>query len=286
MKYTLLVPLLLLSFTGHIFSFEKVTYSFSKDPIDVVIPCHPKDAPAMTRIVQGVKDNVVGVRRIIIVSPSHFNDQAEWFDEALFPFNKEDVLREVCKTTGNAAKPHNKKVISWIYQQLLKLYSPLCIPGISSNVLIVDADVFFLKPVTFLQEDGAGLYAVGSEYHRPYFEHAQRVLPDLVKLYPNYSGIAHHMLLQKEVLDDFFNLVRAHHNLEPWVALCRAVALDKKGHIVFSGISEYEMYFNFVFARTDQVKIRVLRWRDVSRARDIAHCIPNYDYVALHIRTN
>src|SRR5439155_25867451 len=99
-------------------------------------------------------------------------------------------------------------------------------------------------------------------YHAPYFHHAQRVLPDLVKIYPQYSGIVHHMLLQKEVLLDFFDHVRTYHSAEPWQALSRAVALNNNGDIVFSGMSEYEMYFNFVFARTDQVQLRPLKWKN------------------------
>lgn len=286
MRKSSIIGFLCFFWTYTICVFEKITYTFSNDPIDVVIPCHPKDAAALPRIILGIKNNVVNLRRIIIVSPSCFNSEVEWFDEALFPFTKESVLMEICKTEELAKKPINVKRGGWIYQQLLKLYAPFCIPDISSNVLIVDADVIFLKPITFTQAHGAGLYAVGWEYHKPYFDHAKSLLPDLQKLFPQYSGITHHMLFQREVLIDFFDCICALYDCEPWQAILRKVPLDRGNNIVFSAISEYEMYFNFVFARTDQVQLRPLKWKNISRSAELIRCRKQgFHFVALHVRS-
>lgn len=266
-------------------AFEKTSYTFSHDPIDVVIPCHKKDANTVHRAITSVQKYVCGLRRIIIVSSERFTDKVEWFDEALFPFSKESIVAHVSKV------PHltqqlmsNTRTVGWIYQQFLKLYAPFCIPNISANVLIVDADVIFLKPISFLNQEGAGLYAVGREYHKPYFEYAKRLLPDLVKLYPHYSGIVHHMLFQREVLQDFFDHIRAEYQCEPWIALARTITLDRNNRFVHSCLSEYEMYFNFVFARTDQVQIRDLKWKNITRFTDIKKWRDkDHDFVALHI---
>ena len=147
----------------------------------------------------------------------------------------------------------------------------------------MDADVVFLKPVSFLQKNGAGLYATGSEYYQPYFEHATRLLPGLKKLYPQYSGIAHHMLFQKPVLDDLCKLILVEHQCEPWIAIARAIP-TKNGSITLSALSEYEIYFNFVFARTNQVKIRPLCWKNISELKyNHKTALHDYDYVAIHI---
>jgi len=285
MKLNKLSLLILTLITHTTYAFEKTSYTFSRDPIDVVILCHKKDANTLPNGISSVQRCVIGLRRIIIISAEKYTDDAEWCDESIFPFTKESILLEICQSQNIAQQALKQtRTTGWIYQQFLKLYAPLCIPNISANVLIVDADVLFLQPVAFLQENGAGLYAVGSEYHKPYFEHMQRLLPDLKKLYNNYSGITHHMLFQREILIDFFDHIRAQHNLEPWVAIARTIKLNRENHLIHSCLSEYEMYFNFVFARTDQVSIRHLKWKNIMRLRQLKRCIAeHYDFVAQHI---
>lgn len=284
MKYSLFLLLFLSIYL--LSSFDKISYSFSHDPIDVVIPCHQKDSSKLDRTIASVQNYVVGVRRIIVVSSEPFTDKAEWFDESLFPFSKQKLAVEIYgsrkRALAECKKPRTR--IGWLYQQFIKLYAPFCISDISSNVLIVDADVIFLRPIIFLQDNGAGLYAVGTEYHPPYFVHARGVLPSLEKIYKDYSGIAHHMLFQKEVLMDFFDRIRSYHGLEPWIAIARCIPKDKKNMVNGSAMSEYEIYFNFVFARTNQVQIRHLKWKDVFEKELQKYANAQYDYVAIHHR--
>lgn len=267
------------------FAFEKVEYTFSHDPIDVVIPCHEKDAAGLNRAIAHVKQYVQNLRRVIVISSRRLTYEAEWADEKFFPFTKESIILQIFQDQEKAERYLQSRTArtGWIYQQFLKLFAAYYIPNISRNILMVDADVVFLKPVSFLQENGAGLYAIGDEYCQYYFDHAARLLTGLKRLYPEYSGIVHHMLFQKEVLDDFFNLIRAQHNLDPWVAVARAIPVLGET-IIHAPLSEYELYFNFVLARTDQVKIRPLSWNNISeqwfRSK---HGLEIYDYVALHI---
>lgn len=285
MKLHILCTIFLSLCFANILAFQKVHYTFSHDPIDVIIPCHEKDAGSLNRAIAHVKQNVQGLRRVIVISARQFTDQAEWGDEKLYPFTKESIIHQIFQNDENAQHylRNNNARAGWIYQQFLKLFAAYYIPGISRNILVVDADVVFLKPTSFLQEDGAGLCGVGSEHCQYYFDHAARLLPGLKRLYPEYSGIVHHMLLQKEVLDDFFNLIQHHHHLEPWIAIARAIPVTDNT-ISFAPISEYELYFNFVLARTDQVKIRPLHWNNISEWWfQNRHLLQDYDYVALHI---
>lgn len=276
------IPLFFISMA---FSFEKIEYTFSHDQIDVIIPCHEKDAPQLNRAIAHVKENVQNLRRVIVISSKPLTDHAEWADEKLFTFTKEDIIMQIFQNDELAKNylKSNAARTGWIYQQFLKLFAAYYIPDISRNILAVDADVIFLKPTSFLQRNGAGLYAVSNEYCQFYFDHAARLLPGLKKMYPEYSGIAHHMLFQKEVLDDFFNLIEQHHHLNPWIAIAKAIpVVDNK--ISFAPISEYELYFNFVFARTNQVKIRALKWENMSEYwYQRRNGLEMYDYVALHI---
>jgi hypothetical protein len=171
--------------------------------------------------------------------------------------------------------------IGWIYQQLLKLYAPFVIPKISSNVLIVDADTIFLTPVEFMDQANCPLFNPGVEYHKPYFEHASRLLPGFTKAYAEHSGISHHMLFQLPVLKDLFSAITAVHKLEPWRALCRCIDLKE---LPGSALSEYEIYFNFIFSKTDQAQIRTLKWKNTkfNNSAIKAHTRSAYNYISCH----
>ena len=174
--------------------------------IDVVIPAHEKDLDTLKHCIEGVRRNVADVRRIIVVSKEKFTDKAEWFDEALYPFSFKDIGELVERGLG------------WHLQQLLKLYSPLVIPGISENVLVVDSDTVFLRKVKFFSEEGLPLYNLSkdkdlehSPFHQISFKHIERIFPEIGQKLPadfkNISGICHHMLFQKHLIQDLFKRV-------------------------------------------------------------------------------
>jgi len=126
-------------------------YRYSDDPIDVVIMAAPKDYSVLHFCIEGIKRNVQNLRRIIVVSPTQCSNEAEWFDERLFPFTKEQVLSAIYGAKEEWVLRSNFRN-QWYFQQLLKLYAPLVIPNISQNVLITDAVVVFLKPLVFQTE--------------------------------------------------------------------------------------------------------------------------------------
>jgi hypothetical protein len=258
---------------------KKTHYNLKKEPLDVIIPCGKQDVDMLPLCVEGIKANVKDVRRIIVVSEDDYMGTVEWFDEKLYPFNKFDIAFEIfldeekatqyLKTKGNR--------IGWIYQQLLKLYAPMIIPDISSNVLIVDADTVFLNPVAFMNEKGEGLYALGREYHVPYFVHMNKVIPGLKRVYPQYSGIVHHMLFQRSVLEDLFLTIHDIHHEEPWKVLCHCIQQPE------FDMSEYEIYFNFLFQKTTQAQFRPLKWANSAYLRHIpARKKKGYAFVSFH----
>jgi hypothetical protein len=229
-------------------------------PIDVVIPCHEKDTLTLDLCIKAIRRHCKGVKRIVVVSARPLTTLAEWFDEAQYPFTKQTALLEIfggdkSKVTTYLMRKHNMG--GWIYQQLLKLYAPITIPDISPNVLIVDADTMFLRDVEFFDTDGNALYATGTEYHMPYFHHIKRLLPGLQKKFPRLSGVTHHMLMQRPILERLFNGIISIHHCEPWKALCRCIDPREAQR---SCISEYEIYFNYAFTASSHVKLRPLKW--------------------------
>jgi len=252
--------------------------------IDVVIACHEKDARTLELAIDGIKKHGKNVARIIVVSAKKITDNAEWIDEGIYPFTKNDVALNLFhhnQEDANAYMSDPDNRIGWMYQQLLKLYAPLVIPDISPNVLVLDADTIFLRDVTFIDDQGYALFNTSIEkYQEPYFEHMGRLLPGLKNIRKQYPAICHHMLFQRHIIVDLFHEISAQHNIEPWQALLRCI--DRKE--LFAGISEYEIYFNFVFSRDYKVKMRPLRYIDMAfNKQNVMKCQQHgYEYVSCH----
>tara|TARA_A100001037_G_scaffold287811_1_gene297749 strand:- start:1535 stop:2263 length:729 start_codon:yes stop_codon:yes gene_type:complete len=238
--------------------------------VDVVTPLGPLDntrtlSSALTDIeVQQVctRNNVIGIRDHHIVTRQNI---AGAFDEAGFPFSFDDL------------RPRFKddKRVGWYLQQLIKLYAWKVIPGLSDPYVVIDADTYFLKATNF-EEDGRLLFTRAPEYHKPYFEHMQRLLPGLHRV-QDCSGVAHHMPLSHEILEDLFNRVESTHGVAFWEAFLNCV---DSAHREGSGASEYETVFNFTqMHHPHRFQLRELDWKNKSRSSGLdVDC----QYVSLH----
>ena len=128
-------------------------YEFTNEPIDVVIPSVEKDLETLDLCIEGIKQHGKSIRNIYVVSDKPLMRKAIWFDEKKYPFSKYAIAFEIFQDEKKA-RAYLKDPINrtgWILQQLLKLYAPFIIPGISSNILLLDSDTIFLKPVSFLK---------------------------------------------------------------------------------------------------------------------------------------
>jgi hypothetical protein len=261
------------------FTFSYVISLCRDVPIDVVIPCHEKDLRTLDLAIAGIKKHGQNVRRVIVVSARKLTDNAEWFDESQYPFTSYDVALAIFKDDHTkAAQWANWK---WVYQQLLKLYAPIVIPDVAPNVFILDADTIFLNDTQFIDEDGSAFYNVTEEYHLQYFLHAKRLLPDFKRVFKTYSGVCHCMLFQRHVINDLFEAVRCVHHKEPWRAIASCI---NKYHIRYCCMSEYELYFNFLFAGNYGAKINPLIWKNMLfNTENITHAqCEGYHYVSCH----
>lgn len=261
---------------------KEVKYQFKKAPIDVVIPCAGKDKPTLELCIDGIRKYGKNVNRIIVVSDKQYSDSAEWFDEKLFPFTKLDIIQSVfqSKVKGQAFVKEHPGKTGWIYQQFLKLYAPFVIPKISPNVLVLDSDTVFLRPVTFTHKN-RGIFTVSDEYHPPYFDWMQRSIPWLTKLFSQYSGVSHHMLLQRPVLHDLFTTIKTQHKDLVWKSLSRAI--DQTLLPDHSSLSEYELYFNFALSKSKDLRVRRLKWKNVATLQEIETArSEDYDFVSCH----
>lgn len=236
-----------------------------RNVFDIVIPVGPNDILHISQHVQSVKKNIIGYRNIYIVScvPSLVVEGCMTIQETIFPFSIETVS-SLYGTEGRN---------NWYLQQLLKLYAGFVIPGILDKYLVIDSDTFFLKPVTFVEEDKC-LYNYGDEYHEPYFEHMSLLDKEFTKVDMTKSGISHHMMFEVRYVKELMERVEAIHH-EPFYTTFLKVVREPST----SNASEYELYFNYVFKfHKDKVKMRKLNW---TNAMNLVKSEP-YDYVSCH----
>ena len=181
---------------------------------DIIIPIGPNDADVIRRQLEYTKKNIIGYRNIYIIccDDSLQMEGCISISEKNFPFSLQTVANCHGKSTRNG----------WYLQQLIKLYAGFIIPNILDKYLIIDADTFFLKPTTFYK-DGKCLYNYGTEHHRPYFIHMQKLFHELKRMDFSKSGICHHMIVETKYIKEIFNIVENIHN--DFICLFRLIKL-------------------------------------------------------------
>ena len=246
--------------------FELFNYTkFETNLFDIVIPVGPNDKSVIEEQIKYTQKNIIGYRNIYLIcyDPSIIINGCITIDENIFPFNIETVAKYHGKLDRNG----------WYLQQLLKLYAGKIIPDILDKYLVIDADTFFLKPTTFI-ENNKCLYNYGTEYHKSYFDHMEKLDKSLIKMDQNKSGICHHMIFETKYIDEILNKIENKHNDLFYNVFLKTI-IDVKN----SGASEYEIYFNFMLKNYPNIiQIRKLNWKNTNKLETNI----NLDYISYH----
>lgn len=239
---------------------------------DIIIPLGPNDLNKIEIMFNNTKKNIIGYNKIyIITNKSNFNKLEKYeniilIDEDIFDFN----INYINSLKNNI----DKKRSGWYFQQLIKLYASFYIQELLPNYLVIDSDTNFLKPTKFF-DNQLPLYNFGTENHKPYFTHMQKIHPSLYKK-SNVSGICHHMMFQKNIIQQLFYLVESYHNKKFYEIFLENVLNNEWPN---SGASEYELYFNYLHLyHNNKFKIRELKWTNSSRLNNNNE----YDYISCH----
>ena len=245
---------------------------------DIVIPLGPNERDKIYKQIEYTKKNIIGYRNIYIITNNFDNlqiDGCKVIDENIFPFKITDVASYFIRYNGK----NNRN--GWYLQQLLKLYAGFIIEDLLDNYLIIDADVFFFKPTEFYI-DSKYVFTISDENHEPYFKHMKKMHPTFTKQ-TNSSGIAHHMLFNKQIIKEIFELVENLHNKPFWVVFIEMVD-EHENHQIYaaeSGASEYELYFNYIMQKhRDSVVVRNLNWSNKPNDYNINNPC-DLDYVSI-----
>jgi hypothetical protein len=232
---------------------------------DTIILHGPNDNTIIHKCIEKAKENLLNLRNIYVIShdKDFSNPNVITVYEKDFPFSYEDVFSYIkCDRSG------------WYLQQLLKIYAPYVIKDLTEYYLILDSDTIFLRKVSMFDDDKP-LYNTGTEYHKPYFSHMNRLHPSLNKICEK-SGICHHMIFKKEYINELKDLIENFHKNYFWKVILEKIDSNDFKH---SGFSEYETYFTFLILNHNETfKIRDLKWENRNN-------IPNesdLDYVSVH----
>jgi hypothetical protein len=199
---------------------------------DVVIPVAPKDYEVVELCVEGVTAYCSGAQNIYVVSKDRLDiKNTTWIDEALFPFNKEDIKEQ------NGAIDIDRT--GWYLQQLINFYSFTVIPSIGDTILILDSDVIFLNDTKFFEDDRP-CYMLTTNVWGAYYEHMLRLDPEFERVVTQGSANSHHGIWERHIVSDLMSRVESNHSDAFWKIMVKNVTNT------FAGCADYEIYLNYL----------------------------------------
>lgn len=237
---------------------------------DVIVLYHPKDKETLHWCVSGIR-NYIDAARILGVCNRKYRSDVEHVG-AIF-IDEESIIE------GLTIESYSNWRWYWYFQQILKF-------GITDKIdtdyyLAVDADVVFLRKVSFFNAEGKPLYTTATEYHKPYFDVFHQLFG--FHAHREYSFTVHHMMynrhIVKEMRDNF-------QDQKPWYMNIVRYVEPRAPWFCASQFNELEIYGHYIKAlHPDEVNIRPLRYKHLSvlpTAELIKQLAWEYDYCGSH----
>jgi cyclophilin family peptidyl-prolyl cis-trans isomerase len=198
--------------------------------IQGVILTTGKDTRAFEKSIVSSLKHLVDVDKFYIIAPGasqlddklgkELGERVKFIDESIFPFdwrNISEVMIESVREKGVYPLTGKSQFettvwgrIGWFLQQLLKFYAGRVLN--LGDYVLLDSDIIWFKDTKFINEthtvNGKEVtryyYASSSQYHAPYMATLKKISGvDLYKSPDTHrSGIAHHMVIVKSVLED------------------------------------------------------------------------------------
>jgi len=197
---------------------------------DVLITCGSKDFNKLPHCVESIKKNINGFNVIYVVSNVVYTEKAipgvtYVLDDAVMDFS-------FLKLTGN--NTHRK---GWYKQQFIKLFQTFT----NDDYLVVDADVYFNKPISILENEKPTFLLGQNQFHEPYFQLMKKVF-GITKVF-QHSFINEVMYFKREYVNELIKLS----GMDKSVLYTKIVeTINEIDHP--SGFSEFETYGNFIIS--------------------------------------
>ena len=219
---------------------EKVFFNrhsvYKKDniEIDVVIPTISKDFNTLEKSIRSTKFIMHKVCNIYIVSKTT-NELLNFCTRNNVIFIDEESVLGFPKSFIN----YNFNGVDrsgWLYQQLIKLNSDRI--SNRENILVLDSDTLFVKPIYFFYENRPILY-FGNEWYWQYHYSNFKLIG--LKNQINYSFVVHFMIFNSKTLKRLKEEIEII-NDSPWYSAIINLIKHKEDMSIFS---EYELYSNW-----------------------------------------
>ncbi|WP_394845405.1 DUF6492 family protein [Pendulispora brunnea] len=230
--------------------------------IDVLVPVAPKDTRNVAACIGHLlRHSRNPIRAIHLVAPASLPANVPtpaalsrdipivWIDEAAL----EPSRAQVEAALAEAGCRHENA--SWYFQQLTKLSCFRAVPRANRHLLVLDADYTFVADIEFVNASGQSLLPMGYPLHWN-LETRDHVVPEehtalasAARLVPGwatvdaYSGMQHHMVFDRTIVDELIRRVERHHGLPFWKAFLATADASK-----WTGASEYVLYRHFAAA--------------------------------------
>lgn len=245
--------------------------------VDVIMPTISKDFRMLKFAIESIEKNVMHtINNIFLVSPR--GEIEKFCKKNNYKFIDENTVLPIKKSDIHYA-PKGKDRSGWIFQQLLKLNADKI--SDSKYILIADADTVFPNPTSFFVDEKVILNC-SDEYHPPYFETYKKLL-DQNERFPS-SFVAHHMLFEREELQELKEKIEANNSNITWYSAIIALLSDSE----MSSFSEYETYANnLYFSKKEKVCVRywynyISNHRTVKRLLKQKELIKQYKTISVH----
>lgn len=266
----------------------------SKREISAVVVTAGKDSKVFLKSIENSLNYLTDVNLFYIICPhpeelkkkmentmihnTQHKHRVVFINDNIFPFNANNVSQIMIETVKQRAlypldgsSPFEKMLwgkSGWFLQQLLKFYAGSILN--LTDYVILDADVVWFQETKFIASNHQYYYASSCQYHAPYLAVIPRITGcPLFEDQPVWrSGIVHHMVFVRYVLESLITTAEKFHGIPFWKILLNVSALEMtcrapKTSICGAGstLSEYELYFNY--ARKyypETVSLRPLLW--------------------------
>lgn len=234
---------------------------------DIVITSCKKDEKVLQLCIKSIQNYIKGYRKIIVVSNEKLTniEGVEWFDEKKYPFSKKDLYDQMYNVVPDTLR---RKRLGYI-NQLLKLYAHYVIPNLTENILIIDSDIIFIKETSFFDlknnQDTHQTELIpkyGYNYMYPngwkmYQNHFKKLHPSFNDF--NKSGICHHIIYNKYIIYELFNLIENYHNQIFWKIYLNL--MDTRPNQIHSEPANCELYYNYINKfHKDKFILRLIKW--------------------------
>lgn len=269
--------------------------------ISAVMLTTTKDGAVFERGVRSALKHLVDVDKFYVITPSKhelslkfksLGERVIFVDEQSFNFTGALVADTMVQSVrdrgtyplGNGNSPFERTLwgkLPWYLQQLLKIYAGKYLN--LKDYVLLDGDCVWFRDTKFIAEKQTSSippfrynYATSTQIHGAYLASSKRISGvDIINAKKGKfrSGVVHHMVLVKEVLDDLFKTVETLHGLPMWQVMLNQSALEMtcmapntKVCAEGSALSEYELYFNFARVKyPETVELRPLLWANGPR---------------------